>query len=108
MRGIAPLRGAVFAQRCQKGLEIGSCTACFFKNGVRFRWFQTDDQNVGHRYEMFSPVASYLLEQIRQNRILRMLYFHSMAFMARDSEIQILTNSNYGYHEMYSNNKDND
>ena len=38
---------------------------------------------------MFFLVAFYLLEQNRQNRILRMLYFPPVAFMARNSEIRI-------------------
>ena len=38
---------------------------------------------------MFILVAFYLLEQNRQNRILRMLYFPPVAFMARNSEIRI-------------------
>ena len=34
-------------------------------------------------------VAFYLLEQNRQNRILRMFYFPPVAFMARNSEMRI-------------------
>ncbi len=40
---------------------------------------------------MFFLVTFYLLEQDRQNKIRRMLYFASVAFMARDAEMRIAT-----------------
>ena len=40
---------------------------------------------------MFFLVTFYSLEQGRKNRILRVLYYPSLAFMAKNSEMQIAT-----------------